>query len=138
MTSASQITRTHTHRRLLYAANYLWKLKADLDGTTIAYHCRMRFLERTLLASCKKTAHNTRHSTLETLRNDDGMASRRGSRQKVTRSTNSVRRLSSCVTQRWILGRRLVLARNANHSFRRENVEFIGDEARVDLSCVYI
>ena len=77
-------------------------------------------------------------STIETLRNDDGMASRRGSRQKVTRSTNSVRRLSSCVTQRWILGRRLVLARNANHSFRRENVEFIGDEARVDLSCVYI
>ena len=77
---------------------------------------------------------------IETLRNDDGVASRRGSRQKVTKSTNSVRRLSSCVTQRWILGRRLVLARtgNANHSFRRENVEFIGDEARVDLSCVYI
>ena len=34
-------------------------LKADLDGTTFAYHCRMRLLERTLLASCKKS-----HTTL--------------------------------------------------------------------------
>ena len=29
-------------------------LKADLDGTTSAYDCRMRFLERALLTSCKK------------------------------------------------------------------------------------
>ena len=36
-------------------------LKADLDGTTFAYDCRMRFLERALLASCKKKAHNSRH-----------------------------------------------------------------------------
>ena len=28
-------------------------LKADLDGTTFAYDCRTRFLERALLASCK-------------------------------------------------------------------------------------
>ena len=34
-------------------------LKADLDGTTFAYDCRMRFLERTVLASCKKS-----HTTL--------------------------------------------------------------------------
>ena len=35
--------------------------KADLDGTTFAYNCRMRFLERALLASCKKS-----HTTLVT------------------------------------------------------------------------
>ena len=37
-----------------------WKrnLKADLDGTTFAYDCRMRFLERALHASCKKS-HTT-------------------------------------------------------------------------------
>ena len=34
-------------------------LKADLDGTTFAYDCRMRFIERALLASCKKL-----HTTL--------------------------------------------------------------------------
>ena len=39
-------------------------LKGDLDSTTFAYDCRMRFLERALLASCKKIAHNSRHSTL--------------------------------------------------------------------------
>ena len=39
-------------------------VKADLDGTTFAYDCRMRFLERVLLTSCKKIAHNSRHSTL--------------------------------------------------------------------------
>ena len=34
-------------------------LEADLDGTTFAYDCRMRFLECALLASCKKS-----HTTL--------------------------------------------------------------------------
>ena len=34
-------------------------IEADLDGTTFAYDCRMRFLERALLASCKKS-HTTR------------------------------------------------------------------------------
>ena len=33
--------------------------KADLDGTTFAYDCRMRFLERALLVSCRKS-----HTTL--------------------------------------------------------------------------
>ena len=33
-------------------------VKADLDGTTFAYGCLMRFLERVLLASCKKS-HTT-------------------------------------------------------------------------------
>ena len=28
-------------------------VKADLDGTPFAYDCRVRFLERALLASCK-------------------------------------------------------------------------------------
>ena len=28
-------------------------LKGDLDGTIFSYDCRMRFLERALLASCK-------------------------------------------------------------------------------------
>ena len=41
-----------------------YTLKSDLEGTTSAYDCRMRFLERALLASCKKIAHNSRHSTL--------------------------------------------------------------------------
>ena len=36
----------------------MYYLKADLDGTTFAYDCRMRFLERALLASCK-TSHTT-------------------------------------------------------------------------------
>ena len=31
-------------------------LKADLDGTTFAYDCRMQFLERALLVTCK-TSH---------------------------------------------------------------------------------
>ena len=39
----------------------LQRLKADLDGTTFAYQCRMRFIERALLASCKKS-----HTTLVT------------------------------------------------------------------------
>ena len=39
-------------------------VKADLDGTTFAYDCRMRFLECALLASYKKIAQNSRHSTL--------------------------------------------------------------------------
>ena len=34
-------------------------VKADLDGTTFAYDSRMRFLERALLASYKKS-----HTTL--------------------------------------------------------------------------
>ena len=34
-------------------------LKADLDGTTFAYHCCMQFLECALLASCRKS-----HTTL--------------------------------------------------------------------------
>ena len=29
-------------------------VKGDLDGTIFSYDCRMRFLERALLASCKK------------------------------------------------------------------------------------
>ena len=29
-------------------------MKADLDSTTFAYDCRMQFLARALLASCKK------------------------------------------------------------------------------------
>ena len=33
-------------------------VKADLDYTTLAYDCRMRFLERALLAQCK-TSHTT-------------------------------------------------------------------------------
>ena len=41
-----------------------YTLKSDLEGTTSAYDCHMRFLERALLASCKKIAHNSRHSTL--------------------------------------------------------------------------
>ena len=41
-----------------------YTLESDLDGTTSAYDCRIRFLERALLASCKKIAHNSRHSTL--------------------------------------------------------------------------
>ena len=28
-------------------------MKGDLDGTIFSYDCRMRFLERALLASCK-------------------------------------------------------------------------------------
>ena len=28
-------------------------VKGDLDGTIFSYHCRMRFLERALLASCR-------------------------------------------------------------------------------------
>ena len=35
------------------------ELKADLDGATFAYGCRMQFLERALLDSCKKS-----HTTL--------------------------------------------------------------------------
>ena len=44
-------------------------LKADLDGSTFAYHCRMRFLVRALLASCKKS-HTTlvvQHSPIPTI-----------------------------------------------------------------------
>ena len=40
---------------------FQWSLNADLDGTTFAYNCRMRFLERALFASCKKS-----HTTLVT------------------------------------------------------------------------
>ena len=43
---------------------YALILKANLDGTTFAYDCRMRFPECTLLASCKKITHNSCHSTL--------------------------------------------------------------------------
>ena len=39
-------------------------LRADLHGTTFAYDCRMRFQERALLASCKKSNNNSRDSTL--------------------------------------------------------------------------
>ena len=38
-------------------------LKADLDGTTFSYDCRMRFLERVLLTSCKKS-----HTTLSSFK----------------------------------------------------------------------
>ena len=46
-------------RSILDHEQFLIVLKADLDGTTFAYDCRMRFLERVLLASCKKS-----HTTL--------------------------------------------------------------------------
>ena len=40
-------------------------LKADLDGTTVAYNCRMRLFSRVHAARIMQTiAHNSRHSTL--------------------------------------------------------------------------
>ena len=44
--------------------SYACSLKADLDDATFAYDRRMRFLERALLASCKKIVHSSRHLTL--------------------------------------------------------------------------
>ena len=37
-------------------------VKADLDGASFAYHCRMRFLERAARV-IQRVAHNFHHST---------------------------------------------------------------------------
>ena len=41
---------------------WYWSVKVDLDGTTFAYDCRMRFPERALLASCKKSHATPSHN----------------------------------------------------------------------------
>ena len=53
-----KITKSSKRFKVLEIAS-LKPVKADLDGTTFAYDCRMRFLERALLAFCKKS-----HTTL--------------------------------------------------------------------------
>ena len=40
------------------------KLRADLDGTTFAYDCRMRLLWRALLDRVKQRSYTTRHSNI--------------------------------------------------------------------------